>query len=85
MFGHKERRTPLVREPITSLEDIRDDCVALFQQSKLTREEVHRRGGPTSATIGKWLYKETHFPRLDSIRGLLQALGHDLAIVKREK
>jgi len=78
MFGRKERKKAWARDPITSLEDLRDDCVALFINSGLTMKEVHARGGPTPHTISKWLYKETRFPRMDSIRALMQALDYDL-------
>lgn len=80
MFGRKERKTPFKREPLTDLEDLRDDCIALFQNSGLTQKEIHARGGPTPHTISKWLYKETVFPRLDTIRAFVQALGGNLVI-----
>lgn len=78
MFGRRERSSPYQRDPITNLEDLRDDCIALFINSRLTMKQVHENGGPTPGTISKWLYKETRFPRMDSIRALLQALGYDL-------
>lgn len=78
MFGRRERKRAFQREPITQLEDLRDDCVALFINSGMTQKEVHQAGGPTPATISKWLYKETMFPRMDSIRAMLQAMGYDL-------
>jgi hypothetical protein len=78
MFGRRERSTPYQTEPRTSLEDLRDDCVALFINSGLSMKQVHLNGGPTPSTISKWLYHETRFPRMDSIRALMQALGYDL-------
>ena len=83
MFGRRERKTPYSREPITDLEDLRDDCIALFMNSNITMKEVHHRGGPTPGTISKWLYKETRFPRMDSIRAFLQALEYDLVPMPR--
>lgn len=80
MFGRKNGKR-WQREPLAKLEDMRDDCVALFLNSGLTQEEVHRRGGPTPATISKWLYKETKFPRLDTMRALVLALGCDFVIM----
>ena len=75
MFGRRERSSPYQRDPITDLEDLRDDCIALFINSGMTMKQVHVSGGPTPQTISKWLYKETRFPRMDSIRAFLQARG----------
>ena len=47
----------------------------------MTMKQVHVSGGPTPQTISKWLYKETRFPRMDSIRAFLQALGFDYVIM----
>jgi transcriptional regulator with XRE-family HTH domain len=80
-FGRKGRRTPLVREQLEKLEDMRDDCIALFVNSKLTQKEIHERGGPTPGTISKWLYKETFFPRYATIDSFLRALGYALTPV----
>lgn len=85
MFGRKDRKTPLRRKPITSLEDLRDDCIALFLNSGMTQKQVHEQGGPTPATITKWLYKETVFPRLDTIRSIMQVLGADLVAMPRNE
>jgi hypothetical protein len=81
LFGRRERKTPLQREPLAKLEDLRDDCIALFLDSGLTQKEIHNRGGPTPATISKWLYKETKFPRLDTIRAFLQVLGAEMVVM----
>lgn len=81
MFGRKERKTPLVRKPLVSLEDMRDDCIAAFINSGYTQQQIHKAGGPTPATISKWLYKETKFPRLDTMRAFLIAVGYDFVIV----
>lgn len=83
MFGRKERSTPFKRDPLTSLEDIRDDCIAIFVNSRMTQVQVHEAGGPTPATISKWLYKETRFPRLDTVRAFYRALNHDLIPVPK--
>lgn len=85
MFGRKGRKTPFQREPIADLEDIRDDCVAVFLNSGLTQEQVHSNGGPTPGTISKWLYKETRFPRLDTVRAFYRAMNHDLIPVPRSQ
>ena len=81
MFGRKERSTPLQREQLDALENMRDDCIALFINSGLTQKQIHERGGPTPATISKWLYKETFFPRYSTIDSFLRALGYGLAPV----
>jgi hypothetical protein len=80
-FGRKGRRTPLTKEVVEEMENLRDDCIALFLASKKTQKEVHEQGGPTPGTISKWLYRETFFPRYDTIHRLLRALGYGLAPV----
>lgn len=82
MFGRKkDRKTPFVMEPRADLEDMRDDCVALFLNSGQSFEDVHANGGPTGPTVSKWLYKETRFPRLDTMRALVRAVGGDIVVV----
>lgn len=81
MFGRKERKTPYVREPLVTLEDLRDDCIALFRDSGLSMKQVHEQGGPTPNTVARWLYGETKFPRLDSMRALFKAVGGEIMIV----
>jgi len=83
LFGRKERKRAFVREPLSDLEDLRDDCIALFLDSGMTQKDIHAAGGPTPATISKWLYKETRFPRLDTIRSFMLAVGYDLAPMPR--
>jgi hypothetical protein len=78
MFGRSERRTPFQRQQDNKLENLRDDCIALFINSGLTQKQIHANGGPTPQTISKWLYGETHFPRYSSIESFLLALGHEL-------
>jgi hypothetical protein len=80
-FGRKGRSTPLKREPLTDLEDLRDDMVALALDSKLSFQQIHAAGGPTPGTISKWLYRETHFPRLDTMRALCKAVGGNICVV----
>ena len=82
MFGRgRNRKGPrFQREPRADLEDLRDDCIALFLNSGLRQWEIADAGGPTPATISKWLYKETRFPRLDTIRAFVRAMGYDLGI-----
>lgn len=79
MFGRKNH-APTKRRPDTSLEDLRDDTIALFLNSGLSQKQVHAKGGPTPQTITRWLYKETMFPRLDTVRATLRALGADLVV-----
>lgn len=68
------------REPDEALEDLRDDCIAIVINSNLTFKQVHEQGGPTPGTVSKWLYRETKFPRLTTVRAVLNACGHDLTI-----
>lgn len=81
MFGRRDRKTPFERDPDERLEDLRDDCIALFLNSGLTQKELQARGGPTPQTTSKWLYKETRFPRLQTVMAVANALGRELAIV----
>ena len=69
------------REPRVDLEDLRDDTIAVVLNSGLSFRQVQEAGGPTSQTLSKWLYKETKFPRLDTVRSILQVCGHELRVV----
>lgn len=69
------------REPRTDLEDLRDDTIAVVLNSGKSFKKVEEDGGPTAGTLSKWLYKETLFPRLDTIRAALQACNYDFAVV----
>lgn len=73
------------RDPEPYLEDIRDDCIAIFLNTNMTQEEVHQNGGPTPTTISRWLYKETRFPQFATVRSLLKACGADLVAVSGGK
>ena len=77
------RKTPLKREPLTDLEDLRDDCVAVVINSGQSFKRVHERGGPTPQTISKWLYKETMFPQLATVRAMLNACDHEITIAPK--
>lgn len=77
----KPRKTPFQRAFDQQLEDLRDDCIALFINSGLTQKQVSERGGPTPQTISRWLYKETMFPRLATIQSFTQAIGYRILIV----
>lgn len=77
----RARKTPFKREPRADLEDLRDDSVAVFLNSGYTQQDVHARGGPTPATISRWLYKETMFPQLATVRSLLLACGYDFRVL----
>lgn len=78
------KQTPK-RDPEPQLEDIRDDCIAIFLNSGMTYEEVHANGGPTHNTITRWLYKETRFPQFATIRTFLKACGSDLVVVSAKR
>lgn len=83
-LGQTVRRSPFVREMDEDLEALRDDCIALFINSGLTQRQIHAAGGPTPGTITKWLYKETFFPRYQTIASFSRALGSKLVIVRKE-
>jgi transcriptional regulator with XRE-family HTH domain len=78
LFGRSERKRPLERAQNQQLEDLRDDCIALFINSGLRQKDIHAAGGPTPQTISKWLYKETFLPRYDTLERFLLALGYGL-------
>jgi hypothetical protein len=80
---NKDRKTPFTREVDDELEAMRDDCIALFLNSRMTQKAVHAAGGPTPGTISKWLYKETLFPRFTTIRDFVKALGCKIVIVDK--
>lgn len=71
------------RQPIAQLEDLRDDTIAVAINSGQTFKSIHERGGPTPQTIAKWLYRETKFPQLATVRAILQACDHDLTIAPK--
>lgn len=75
------RKTPFQRQFNENLENLRDDCIALFVNSKLTQKQVHERGGPTPNTISRWLYRETMFPRLATVQSFVLALGCRLTVI----
>ena len=79
-FKHTPKRDP---EP--ELEDIRDDCIAIFLNTGMTYEQVHANGGPTHTTITRWLYKETRFPQFATIRSFLKACSADLVVTSAKQ
>ena len=83
MQGTKVRKTLFARELDEQLEELRDDCIALYLNSKLNQQQIHAAGGPTPSTISKWLYKETMFPRYSTISSFLSALGCRLIVVDK--
>lgn len=83
MQGTKTRKTPFAREIDQDLESLRDDCIALFINSRLTQQQIHQSGGPTPQTISRWLYKETAFPRYSTISTFLHALGCRMVVVDK--
>lgn len=82
-MGKKDKRKEdkrRERQPIIDLEDMRDDTIAVVLNSGMTFKRVHEAGGPTAQTLSKWLYKETRFPRLDTIRATLVVCGYELRV-----
>lgn len=79
----KKLDEPGARKPLVDLEDLRDDSIAVMINSGQTLKRVHERGGPTPQTISKWLYRETRFPQLATVRALLNACDHDLTVVSK--
>lgn len=71
------------REPLTDLEDLRDDCIGIALETKMTFKDIHEKGGPTPQTSAKWLYRETRFPQLATIRAMLRACDYDLTVAPR--
>lgn len=79
----KKLDEPGARKPLVDLEDLRDDSIAVMINSGQSLKRVHERGGPTPQTISKWLYRETRFPQLATVRALLNACDHDLTVVSK--
>lgn len=71
------------REPLADLEDIRDDCIGIALETKMSFKDIHSKGGPTPQTSAKWLYRETRFPQLATIRAMLRACDYDITIAPR--
>lgn len=71
------------REPLTSLEDLRDDCIAVVINSGMSFKRVHEKGGPTPQTTSRWLYRETQFPQLATVRAMLKACDHEITIAPK--
>ena len=69
------------REPIVELEDLRDDTIGIALETRMSFKEIHEKGGPTPQTIAKWLYRETRFPQLATVRAILKPCGYDLSVV----
>lgn len=84
MQGTRARVSPFAREIDEDLENLRDDCIALFLNSGLRQVDITAAGGPTPSTITKWLYKETRFPRYQTIAAFLRVLGSKLIVVNKD-
>lgn len=82
-MAKKKIDEPGARKPLVDLEDLRDDSIAVMLNSGQTLKRVHERGGPTPQTISKWLYRETRFPQLATVRALLNACDHDLVVMSK--
>jgi hypothetical protein len=72
------------REPLADLEDLRDDCIGIALETKMSFKDIHEKGGPTPQTSAKWLYRETRFPQLATIRAMLRACDYDLSVTPTE-
>lgn len=70
----------VVRTPLAELEDLRDDCIAVVRNSGLNFKQVRERGGPTPQTTARWLYRETRFPQLATVRAMLRAVDYELSV-----
>jgi hypothetical protein len=71
------------REPIAELEDLRDDTMGIALETRMSFKEIHAQGGPTPQTISKWLYRETRFPQLATVRAILRPCGFDLSVIRQ--
>lgn len=68
-----------------SVEDLRDECVAIIR-NELGRGEgvfeiVHGRMGPHPSTLHNWENKVVKRPQLSKMRAALRAVRHDFRIV----
>lgn len=79
-FTRKTQKQAL-RDPEEHLTNDRDDCISLYLNSGMTQKQIHENGGPTPSTISKWLYKETRFPRHETIKSFIAAMDCDSIIL----
>lgn len=71
--------------PNFSIEDIRDDTISVIRNSDLTFEEIRAKGGPTPATLTKWLERTTQRPQLNTIASALDACGFQFVVQRKKK
>lgn len=88
------RITPLVApdgsfddrgRPAISIESIRDDTISVIRNSHLTFDEIRAKGGPTPATLTKWLERTTQRPQLNTIAAALDACGYEFHVRAKGK
>lgn len=81
----RQKRIEKAKEnpPKVSIEDLRDETMAIVRESGLTYGEIQARFGASGGTLTKWAHKETLRPQLNTIRGTLRACGYDLVIAHR--
>lgn len=81
--GTPAKRDP--KEPLVSVDDLRDEVVGAIQRSGMTYAMIKAWGGPTSSTLSKWQHRETKKPRLDTMRAAAQAVGYDIYVLPKAR
>ncbi len=65
--------------PKVNMDALREDCISIYRNSRLSLEEVRARGGPTPNTVSRLLSRESS-PQLATCIALLRVCGHDLYV-----
>lgn len=73
------------RAELEAYMDLRDDVCSIVQNSHLSLEQIHAKGGPTVKTLEKWMNKEVLQPRISKMRSVLRICGYDFAIVDKAR
>lgn len=80
---NKERKRQ-GKEPFMSVEDIRDETVALLRNAHTGKDwirETVAAGGPTAQTLEKWWDKRIFQPQMPTVRKALRTIGKDIGII----
>lgn len=62
----KEKRDKSKRD-MPSVEDLRDDCLGLIKQNRMSFQQVEDEGGPVVSTLVKWDEGKTKRPHMDTV------------------
>lgn len=74
-----------LQKKMESIEDLRDDVMAIIRDSKVDWDDIHANFGPTRRTLSRWDQKIVKFPQLGKMRTALRAVGKDFYIGEYKK